>query len=108
MRRTLAFAAVLITFGATFVGAGFMSRFSESTGHTIALLGACAMVAGLVLGAGTALVIMQEDMYLAVRVDGVLLHWGRDKEKLLSWDAIAAIDVQEESIVFRLGDETTE
>jgi hypothetical protein len=108
VRRTLTLAALLVTGGATLVGAGFVSRLEESTGHTIALLGACAMLAGLVLGAGTALVMIQEDMYLAVRADAVVLHWSKDDEAILAWDAITAIDANETTITFRLADEKTE
>jgi hypothetical protein len=107
-RRTLAFAAVLVTGGATFVGAGFMSRLDESTGHTIALAGACAMLAGLVLGAGMALVMIQEDAYLAVRADGIVLHWSRDDEAVLAWDTIASIDATESAITFHLSGDKTE
>jgi hypothetical protein len=107
-RRTLAFAGVLVTGGATLVGAGFMNRLTESTGHTIALAGACAMLAGLVLGAGTALVMIQEDMYLAVRKDGIVLHWSRDDEAVLAWDTIRSIDASETTLTFRYGDEKTE
>jgi hypothetical protein len=35
------------------------------------------------------------------------LHWARDDEAMLAWDAIIAIDVDASAIVFRLeGDET--
>jgi hypothetical protein len=108
VRRTLALAAVLVTSGATAVGGGFVSRLSEATGHTIALVGACTMLAGLVLGAGMAVVMIQDDAYLAVRADGVLLHWGRDDEAILAWDAIRAIDVDASAIVFRLENDETE
>ena len=107
-RRTLAFAAILVTGGATFVGAGFMSRLSESTGHTIALAGACAMLAGLVLGAGTAIVMIQDDAYIAVRKDAIVLHWARDDEAVLAWDAIRTIEVTDSTLTFHLAGEKTE
>jgi hypothetical protein len=107
-RLILALAAILVTGGATFVGAGFMSRLSESTGHVIALAGACAMIAGLVLGAGTALVMIQDDAYLAVRKDGIVLHWARDDEVVLVWDAICGIEATASTLTFHLSDEKTE
>jgi hypothetical protein len=108
VRLVLALAAVLVTAGATGVGAGFVSRLGDATGHFVALAGACSMLAGLVLGAGMALVMIQQDVYLAVRVDGVLLHWGRDDERLLAWEAIGAIEVEGKSIMFRLADDKSE
>jgi hypothetical protein len=107
-RLTLTLAAVLVTGGATLVGAGFVSRLAESTGHTIALAGACAMLAGLVLGAGTALVMIQEDAYLAVRQDAIVLHWARDHEAVLPWDTIRTIEATESAITFHLANEKTE
>ena len=96
VRRVLVLAAFLVTFGATFVGAAFMTRLDESTAHTVALGGACMMLMGLVLAVGSALVMVQEDSYLAVRKDAVVLHWSREREDTVAWAELAAIEVDAE------------
>ena len=107
-RRIIYFAAVLVTVGATFVGAAFSSRFSETGGHYVALGGACTMLVGLVLAVSSALQMVQEDCYCAVRADGILLHHDREHEVLLPWDDIKAIEASEDDrVVFELTEAST-
>jgi hypothetical protein len=90
-RRTLAAAVILVALGATGIGAAFVSRLGDWASHAIALVSAGVMFAGVAVAVGTAWAVIQEDMYLAVRRDAVVLHWSREREETIPWGDIASI-----------------
>jgi hypothetical protein len=90
-RRTLVVAVILVTLGATGIGAAFVSRLSDGVSHAIALGSASVMFAGVAMAVGVAWAVIQEDMYLAVRRDAVVLHWSREREEIVPWSEIDSI-----------------
>jgi hypothetical protein len=86
-RRVLAFAASLITVGATAVGATFVRRLAEVTGHVIAFGGGLCVLAGLVLGFGSMAAVVMENAYLALTRRGLVLHTDAD-ERRIAWDTL--------------------
>jgi hypothetical protein len=90
-RRTLAVAVVLVTGGATGIGAAFVSRLSDTTSHAIALASAATMFGGVFLAVASAWAGLREDVYLAIRKDALVLHRSREDETVLPWGDIDAI-----------------
>lgn len=69
-----------------------MHRFTPHVGHLVSLAGSVVMLAGLFLGFGTMARMLFEDVYLAIREGGLLVHEnGTDLE--VSWDDLAGVDV---------------
>jgi hypothetical protein len=99
VRRTMIPAGILVVVGGTLIGAAFVSRLGQTLGHGVALVGACMTLGGLVLAVGSAVVMIQEERYLAVRVDGILLHPSRDNETLVAWDDIAEVSANADGAV---------
>ena len=93
-RRTLVVAVILVTLGATGIGAAFVTRLTETASHAIARVSACTMFAGVFMAVGTAWAVIQEDMYLAVRRDAVVLHWSREREEIVPWGDIRSIEAR--------------
>jgi hypothetical protein len=100
-RGLLIWAALLITVGATLVGAAFVQRISPGVRPTITLFGAAMMLAGLVIGIGGMGLLLTTDAHITLRTDGVLLHTGRE-ETLLAWSDIrmARTDHEKLRVVF--------
>ena len=83
-RRLLVVAGVLVTVGATTIGAHLVSRLGPDTGHLVSLVGGTMVISGLVLGFGAMAMLLFENVYLLIREDGVLLH-ENGKETTIGW-----------------------
>jgi hypothetical protein len=108
MRRALIVAGVLVTIGPILVGAAFVSRLGTALGHGIAVVGACLVVGGLVYAISNAVSAIQEDRYLAVRKDGILLHSARDQEMLVPWSDLRSIAAEGMEVVLSRVDDKVE
>jgi hypothetical protein len=95
-RRTLAVAATLVTLGATGFGAAFVSRLSDGVSHAIALGAACTMFAGVSMAVVIGWAVLQQDTYLAIRRDAVVLHWSGEREAIVPWDEIDSVVARED------------
>jgi len=94
-RRLLVVGGILVSCGASTVGAHLMHRLPESTGHLVSLAGGICMIGGLVLAFGSLAMMLFENVYLAVREDGVLLH-DNGKETCIAWDDLAAVAIDDD------------
>lgn len=83
-KRLLIVAGVLVTVGATSIGAHLVSRLSPDVGHVISLLGGLVVISGLILGFGAMAMLLFENVYLLIREEGLLLH-ENGKETTVDW-----------------------
>jgi hypothetical protein len=83
-KRLLAVAGVLVSTGMTSIGAHLVHRISAETAHTITLVGGLLLAVGLILGFGAMAMLLFENVYLLIRVDGVLCH-ENGKETTIPW-----------------------
>jgi hypothetical protein len=97
-RRVLVFAAALILMGMTGIGAHLVHRIPIETAHFVTLLGGLATAAGLVLGFGSMLMMLFENVYLAIEVQGILIH-DNGKETKIAWDELAGVEAEPRGFV---------
>ncbi len=90
--RVLVIGGVLVTCGATAVGAHLVHRLPDSMSRLISLVGAAAVIGGLVLAFGTLAMMMFENIYLAIKDEGLLVHED-GKEIAIAWDDLTAVRV---------------
>ena len=90
--RLLVTGALLVTCGATAVGAHLVHRLPESVSRLISLTGAAAVLGGLVLAFGSLAMMMFEEIHLSIRDDGLLVHED-GKETTITWDELTAVAV---------------
>lgn len=90
--RVLLAGGVLVTCGATAVGAHLVHRLPDDVSRLVSLVGAAGVVGGLVLAFGTLAMMMFENIYLAIRDDGLLVHED-GKETTIAWDELSAVVV---------------
>jgi hypothetical protein len=93
-RRLLSIAGVLVTVGATAIGAHLVHRISPELGHVVSLAGGVTVVAGLILGFGAMAMLVFENVYLLLREDGVLCH-DNGKETTIPWDDLERVVIEE-------------
>jgi hypothetical protein len=91
-RRLLTTSAIMIALGACGVGAHLMHRLTVLEGRVVSLTGGAIMLAGLVLGFGTMAMMLFEDIYLAIKDEGLLVH-DNGREVAVPWDELDAVDV---------------
>ncbi len=92
-RRLLVTGVVLVTLGASSVGAHLIHRLPESASHTISLVGGVTMLAGLVLAFGALAMMLFENVYIAIEDQRLVLH-DNGKEVVIAWDDLAAVSVE--------------
>ena len=91
-RRLLVTGIVMVAGGASAVGAHLMHRLGESTSHVVSLAGGLSMIGGLVLTFGAMAMMLFENVYLAIRDDGLLLH-DNGRETIIAWDDLTKVVV---------------
>jgi len=91
-KRLLIVAGVLVTMGATTIGAHLVSRIEADVGHLISLLGGLLVISGLILGFGAMAMLLFENVYLLIREDGVLCH-ENGKETTIGWGDLEQVSV---------------
>lgn len=89
-KRLLIVAAGLTALGASAIGAHLMHRLSFEVSFGVSLAGGVTMVFGLLLGFVTMGLMLFEDVYLAIRDEGVLVH-DNGKQTTIAWDALERI-----------------
>ena len=92
--RVLLTGGVLVTCGATAVGAHLVHRLPDDISRLVSLIGAAAVVGGLVLAFGSLAMMMFENIYLAIRDDGLLVHED-GRETTIAWEELSAVVVDE-------------
>lgn len=98
VRRLLVIAGVLVSVGATSIGAHLVSRLRPEIGHVVSLGGGLVTVSGLILGFGAMAMLLFENVYLLIREEGVLCH-ENGKETTIAWDDLEAIGLEEPFLV---------
>ena len=89
-RRLLVVAVLMVTSGATAVGAHLVHRLPVDSSHVISLVGGVSMIAGLVLAFGALAMMLFENVYLSIRDDGLLVHEnGRDT--VIVWEELTRV-----------------
>lgn len=72
-----------------------MHRLRPNVGFAVSLTGGCVMLAGLVLGFGTMAMMLFENVYLAIRPEGLLVH-DNGNETSIAWDDLTRIEADED------------
>jgi hypothetical protein len=97
-RRLLVAAVLMVTCGATAVGAHLVKRLPVDVSHTVSLVGGITMIAGLVMAFGAMAMILFENVYLAIEDEGLLLHDdGRDTR--IPWEKLVEVHVDPKGFV---------
>lgn len=91
-RRLLVTGVVLVTLGASSIGAHLIRRLPASVSHAISLAGGVLMLGGLVLAFGALAMMLFENVYMAIRDDGLLVH-DNGNETTIPWDELASVGV---------------
>jgi Bacterial PH domain len=89
--RLLIISAVLIALGACAVGAHSMHWLTPQQGRIVSVAGGVVMLAGLVTGFATLAMMLFEDLYLAIKDEGLLVH-DNGREVAVPWDELAGVD----------------
>jgi hypothetical protein len=97
-RRLLVVAGLMVAGGVTAVGAHLVHRLPGGVSHLISLGGGISMVGGLVLAFGALAMMLFEDVYLAIRDEGLLLH-ENGRETLVAWDELTKVVVHPEGFL---------
>ena len=91
-KKLLVLAVVLVTVGASAIGAHLMHRLRSDVGHLISLGGGLTMLTGLVLAFGAMAMMLFENVYLQIKDEGVVLH-ENGKETMIPWGEIEGVEV---------------
>jgi hypothetical protein len=94
-KRLLAVAGLLVTVGATAIGAHLVSRLAPDVGHVVSLAGGLTVVVGLILGFGAMAMLVFENVYLLLREEGVVCH-DNGKETTIPWAELESVRLEEE------------
>jgi hypothetical protein len=90
--RLLATGVLLVTMGATAVGAHLVHRLPEAVSRLVSLVGAAGVIGGLVLAFGSLALMMFENIYLAIKDDGLLVHED-GKETNIGWAELSDVSI---------------
>ena len=106
--RVLLIGGVLVSCGALAVGAHLVRRLPDGVSRLVSLIGAAGVIGGLVLAFGTLAMMMFEEIYLAIRDDGLLVHED-GKETTIAWEELSAVvvDARQGLVVLHLHDKRT-
>jgi hypothetical protein len=91
-RRRLVTGVLMVSGGASGVGAHLVHRLPVDVSHLVSLVGGVCMAAGLVLTFGALAMVLFENVYLAIHEDHVLVH-DSGRETKIPWDELTAIGV---------------
>ena len=105
-RRLLVLAGLLVTSGATSIGAHLVRRIDPEVGHLVSLAGGLVVVLGLILGFGAMAMLLFENVYLLIRDEGLVCH-ENGKETTIAWSELSGVtlDAQPGFVVLERGDE---
>ncbi|HEY8074418.1 MAG TPA: hypothetical protein VIF62_09915 [Labilithrix sp.] len=91
--RLLVSAATMVTVGGSAIGAHLIHKLSVTTGHLISLAGGVIVMAGLVMGFGTMVMMLFENIYLTIEKERVLVHVNGEDQPI-AWDDLAGVRVE--------------
>lgn len=92
-RRLLVAGVVMVTAGASSVGAHLIRRLPESVSHAVSLGGGVCMLAGLLMSFGSMALMLFEDVYIAIRESELVFH-DNGREVTVAWDELTAVRVE--------------
>jgi hypothetical protein len=94
---------VFVFLGSPTLGAAFIHTLPESTRTSVGMLGAVMLLTGLFTAFGGLAMLLSHDDYLAIRLDGVVLHKSKS-ETILRWGDLnrVVLDDRKTSLVFML------
>lgn len=90
--KLLVSGALLVMCGASAIGTHLMHRLPDSVSHLVSLAGGIAVIGGLVMAFGTLAMMLFENVYLAIREDGLLIH-DNGKETVVPWEELEEVVV---------------
>ncbi|MDB5218858.1 MAG: hypothetical protein JWO86_6785 [Myxococcaceae bacterium] len=90
--KLLVSGVLLVTTGASAIGAHLMHRLPESVSHLVSLTGGIAVIGGLVTAFGTLGMMLFENVYLTIRDEGLLIH-DNGNETSVPWDELTEVVV---------------
>jgi hypothetical protein len=93
-KRMLAIAGILVTMGATSIGAHLVHRLEPGVAHLVSLAGGLTVAVGLILGFGAMAMLLFENVYLLIREDGLVFH-ENGKETTIAWDDVEGVRLEE-------------
>ncbi len=93
-RRLLVIAGLLVAVGATSIGAHLVRRLTPELAHLVSLAGGLMVAVGLILGFGAMAMLLFENVYLLIRLDGVVCH-ENGKETTIPWTELEAVSLEE-------------
>lgn len=83
-KRLLVVAAILVSIGATSIGAHLIRRLGPSVARLLSLGGGLMVAFGLIVGFGAMAMLVFENVYVLLREDGVLCH-DNGAETIIPW-----------------------
>lgn len=95
-KRVLAVAGVLVTLGATSIGAHLVHRLEPGVAHLVSLAGGLTVAVGLILGFGAMAMLLFENVYLLIREDALVCH-ENGKETTIAWEDLEAVKLEEKA-----------
>ncbi len=81
---------VLVTSGASAIGAHLMHRLPDSVSHLVSLAGGIAAVGGLVTAFGALAMMLFENVYMTIKDEGLLIH-DNGKETNVPWNELTKV-----------------
>jgi hypothetical protein len=110
VRRLLTVAGILVSLGASVVGAHLVTRLGDQLGRLLSLAGAATFLVGLVFGFGAMGMLLFENVYLLIGEEGLLCH-ENGKDTKIAWGDLERVVLghgKEEGFVLfeRRGSET--
>lgn len=91
-RRLLVAGVIMVTLGASSVGAHLVRRLPEAVSHAVSLAGGVCMLAGLLMSFGSMASMLFEDAYVVIR-DRELVFHDNGREVMVTWDDLAGVHV---------------
>ena len=95
VRRLLVIAALLVTAGATAIGAHLMHGIRPDLAHLLSLGGGLVTLSGLILGFGAMAMLLFENVYLLITESGIVLH-ENGKETKIEWPELVSVRLGEQ------------
>ena len=90
--RLLVIAVIMVSAGASGVGAHLVNRLPADVSHLVSLVGGVTMIAGLVLAFGALAMMLGENVYMLIRDDGLLVH-DNARETVIAWAELTKVVV---------------
>lgn len=97
-KRLLTLAGLFVATGGTVVGAHLMHRLSSSDGALLSLAGGITLMIGLLVGFGTMAMFLFENIWVALRDEGLVLH-DNGEETVIAWADLGDVTIDEGGVL---------